>query len=57
MFYLQQKGLLRDYYRKFRDGVKDDPTGIKTLKQVLKTDDLDAFDKSWRKWVLTLRFG
>jgi hypothetical protein len=57
MFYLQKKGLLRDYYRKFRDGVKDDPTGIKTLKQVLKTEDLDAFDKSWRKWVLTLRFG
>jgi hypothetical protein len=57
MFYLQQKGLLRDYYRKFRDGVKDDPTGIKTLKQVLKIDDLAAFDKSWRQWVLTLRFG
>jgi hypothetical protein len=57
MLYLQQKGLLRDYYRKFRDGVKDDPTGIKTLKLVLKTEDLDAFDKSWRKWVLTLRFG
>jgi hypothetical protein len=57
MFYLQQKGLLRDYYRKFRDGVKDDPTGIKTLKQVLKTDDVDALDKSWRKWVMTLRFG
>jgi hypothetical protein len=57
MFYLQKKGLLRDYYRKFRDGVKDDPTGIKTLKAVLKTDDLDAFDKSWRAWVLTLRFG
>jgi hypothetical protein len=56
-FYLQQKGLLRDYYRQFRDGVKDDPTGLKTLKQVLKTDDLDAFDKSWRKWVLTLRVG
>jgi hypothetical protein len=57
MFYLQQKGLLREFYRKFRGDVKDDPSGIKTLKAVLKTDDLDAFDKSWRTWVLTLRFG
>ena len=56
MFYLQEKGLLKEYYRRFRDNVKADPTGLKTLKQVLKTDDLDDFDKTWRKWVLTLRF-
>lgn len=57
MFYLQEKGLLADYYKRFRDGVKDDATGLATLKQVLKTDDLAKFEKDWKKWVLTLRFG
>jgi hypothetical protein len=57
MFYLQEKGLLKDYYRQFREGVKDDPTGLTTLKQILKTDNLDEFDQAWRRWVLTLRFG
>ena len=57
MLYLQEKGLLKDYYRLFREGVKNDPTGLATLKQVLKTDDLADFDAAWRRWVLTLRFG
>jgi hypothetical protein len=57
MFYLQEKGLLKDYYRRFRDAAKDDPSGLKTLKQVLNVEDLDAFDQRWQKWVLTLRFG
>jgi hypothetical protein len=56
MFYLQEKALLQDFYRRFREGVKDDPHGLKTLKAVLKTDDLSAFEKAWRAWVLTLRF-
>jgi hypothetical protein len=57
MMYLQDKGLLTDYYKRSRDGVKDDPTGLKTLKGVLKTDDLEAFEKTWRRWVLGLRFN
>jgi hypothetical protein len=57
MFYLQEKGLLTDYYRQFRARAKADPTGLATLKQILKTDDLAAFDSAWKKWVLTLRFG
>jgi hypothetical protein len=57
MFYLQEKGLLKDFYRHFRDHAKTDPTGLKTLKQVLQTEDLGTFDATWQKWVLTLRFG
>ncbi len=57
MFYLQEKGLLSTYYKRFRANVKADPSGLATLKQVLKTDDLARFEKDWRKWVLTLRFG
>jgi hypothetical protein len=57
MLYLQEKGLLTDYYRRFREAVKDDPRGLTTLKQVLKSEDLEKFDAAWRRWVLTLRFG
>ena len=56
MFYLQEKGLLTQYYTSFRDGVKDDPTGLKTLKQVIAPQDLGAFEKKWREWVMTLKF-
>lgn len=56
MFYLQEKRLLPSYYKRFRDAAKDDPTGQATLKEMLKTDDLAAFEKRWRKWVLSLRF-
>jgi hypothetical protein len=57
MFYLQEKGLLADYYRRFRDNVKNDPTGLITLKQVLNVEDLSGFDKTWRAWVLKLRYA
>ena len=31
-YYLQQQGLLREYYRQFRRNVRNDPTGYETLK-------------------------
>ena len=32
LMYLQDNGMLRDYYKGFRDNAKDDPTGLKTLE-------------------------
>lgn len=57
MFYLQQKGLLRQYYSSFRDSLNDDPTGLESLKKVIAPQSLDDFEKQWRAWVLTLQFG
>ena len=57
MFYLQEKGLLKEYYRRLREDVKRDPTGLNTLKQVLKVEELDDFEQTWRKWVLKLKFS
>ena len=57
MFYLQEKGLLPRYYREFRDGHRADPTGLATLKKLIAPQPLEQFDKEWRAWVLTLRFG
>ena len=46
-----------DLYVEFRDHHKDDPTGIESLKKVIGPQSLEEFEKDWRKWVLTLRFG
>ncbi len=54
--YLQEKGLLVDYYRQFRHSVDDDPTGYKTLTRLLGEDDMAAFQKEWEEYVMKLRF-
>lgn len=55
-YYLQQKGLLRSYYRRFLANREDDPTGYKTLKAVLRRDDIGKFQKEWEAFVLKLKF-
>jgi len=55
LYWLQQQGALRGFYRAFRDAAKDDPTGAATLCKSLGVDDLDAFQLRWERWVLTLR--
>lgn len=56
MFYLQEKGLLVRYYKTFRDGIADDPTGLKSLEKVIAPQGVGDFEKQWRRWVLALRF-
>lgn len=55
-YYLQEKGLLVQFYRKFKEAHTKDPTGEKTLKDVLEVDDLPRFKKEWEKWVMKLTF-
>lgn len=55
-YYLQEKGLLQRYYRLFLAGHEDDPTGYKTLKTVLRRDDMDKFKQEWEAYVLKLKF-
>jgi hypothetical protein len=54
-YYLQEKRLLRKYYREFRKSADDDPTGYKTLMKVLGVSDMDAFQKKWGAFVMKLR--
>jgi hypothetical protein len=54
-YYLQERGLLVDFYRRFRAHHEDDPTGVATLQAVLGTADLRAFEARWAKYVLDLR--
>jgi hypothetical protein len=55
VMYLQRLGLLRGFYREFRDNVKKDPTGAKTLAAVTGKSIPDL-EKEWAAWVKTLRF-
>lgn len=57
MFYLQERKLLRAYYREFRDHAADDPTGLESLKKIIAPQPLDDFEAKWRAWVLTLQFN
>jgi hypothetical protein len=58
-YYLQQQGLLREYYRQFRRNVRNDPTGYETLKTILEIKDEEGmakFEETWKVWVLKLRY-
>ena len=55
-YYLQERGLLIDYYHTFRKNSLTDPGGYETLKQILKRDDMNAFQNEWEEYVLKLRF-
>ena len=55
-YYLQEEGLLRRYFRQFRRDRAVDPTGYKTLCAVLRREDMQAFEREWQEWVLTLSY-
>jgi len=57
LFHLQEEGRLEEYYRRFHVARHEDPSGYRTLVQVLDTRDMKAFQKHWEDWVMTLRFG
>ena len=55
-YYLQERGLLQKFYRAFHAARKTDPTGYRTLQNVLGATDMAAFQKKWQAYVLKLRF-
>ncbi len=54
-YYLQEKGLLVNFYKRFHANQKQDPTGYKTLVTVLGTPNMDRFQKDWEKFVMGLK--
>lgn len=55
-YYLQEHGLLREYYRRFVAEVFVDPDGRRLLRELTGGDEA-AFEAKWREYVLGLRFG
>jgi hypothetical protein len=56
-YYLQEKGLLVSFYKNFNKDAKNDSTGLKTLKKILRTKDLISFKKEWETWILKLKYN
>jgi hypothetical protein len=52
--YLQENALLHRYYDQFSAGAAADPTGYKTLVQVLGNPDMTRFQQRWQAWALAL---
>jgi hypothetical protein len=53
-YYLQERGLLTKFYREFYAHQKEDPTGYKSLQNILGVADMNAFKQEWEKYVLGL---
>ncbi|NUQ63365.1 MAG: C39 family peptidase [Pirellulales bacterium] len=56
-YYLQEHGLLEQFYQRFRADCEKDPSGFETLKAILGRQDIDAFEEEWETCVLKLRFA
>lgn len=55
-YYLQEKGLLVQFYREFHKNHHQDPTGYQTLKRVLNEQNMIVFKRKWEAFVLKLTF-
>ena len=52
--FLQDRGLLEPFYRKFRSAVAGDPTGLRTLRALFDVNNLAPIDEEFRDWVRSL---
>ena len=55
-YYLQEHGLLSEYYRAFMKNHEQDPTGYRTLATILEEEDMRDFQERWEAFVLALSF-
>ncbi len=56
LYYLQEQGKLHEFYRAFRAGHGDDPSGYKTLTSILGEADMVGFKRRWEHYVADLQF-
>lgn len=54
--YLQDRGLLCHFYRKFKSHVPDDPSGLATLCELLGKQSCTEVDEGFRNWVREQRW-
>jgi hypothetical protein len=56
LYYMQEKNLLRAFYKAFRAARAKDPTGYATLVKSLGERDMADFQDRWQAFVAKLRF-
>jgi len=52
--FLQERGVLREYYAQFRSNQSEDPQGSNTLRNVLAGRSWQEIDAEFRAWALSL---
>jgi hypothetical protein len=52
-YYLQEKDLLKVFYSRFREKFYEDPTGLKTLEEIMQKD-IESIENDWLQWARTL---
>lgn len=55
LYYLQQTGKLRGFYKAFRAAHAKDPSGFQTLTKTV--GDLEKLQPAWQSWVAKLKFS
>lgn len=55
-YYLQEKGLLVKFFHEFYKNRKEDPTGYRTLRNLLGEEDMATFKEKWEEFVMKLTF-
>ncbi len=53
--YMQEKGLLRKFYKSFKNGYDNDRSGIATIEKIFGKD-LNSIDKEYVLWARTLKY-
>ena len=55
LYWLQENGKLRAFWKDWLATREQDPTAAAALRRALGTEDLDAFQPQWERWVSKLR--
>jgi hypothetical protein len=54
--YLQEKGLLEEFYRRLRAGCEHDPHGVEAAESLFKPEKWQTIDRDFQAWVMTLSY-
>jgi hypothetical protein len=53
--YMQEHGVLQDFYRRFHDNQRQDPLGVRSVLAVFPNQTWDDLDADFRRWASGLK--
>lgn len=54
--YMQEKRVLKQFYRLFRKSYNSDPTGLSFVEKAFKGKKIESIEKDWLRWVIAIRY-
>lgn len=55
-YYMQEKKLLKEFYKNFRDNYKTDSTGLFFIEEIFN-NNIEKIDEDFTSWVMKLRYN